>query len=124
MGVDEGSTSTGTSYVYLPGLLRYAPAVQATVVGVLMTSGAGMGLQQLQSARLDIEARAMTAFYEREGQRYALLSDSQDRHPRTGSERNGVYVDGSARMADRVKEDPEVLEELGADQAPGAGDRP
>ena len=118
---NEESTATGTSYVYLPGLLRYTPAVQATIVGMLMSSGAGMTPEQLQAARLDAEARAMTAFYEREGQRYALLSDSQDRHPRTGSERNGVYADGSARVAERVREDPEVLEEAGVGPAAGAG---
>ena len=120
--LDESSTSTGTSYVYMPGLLRYAPAIQATVVGILMTSGAGMSPQDLQAARLDAEARAMTAFFDREGQRYALLTDSQDRHPRTGSERNGVYADGSARVAERVREDPEVLE--GAGVGPGTGGAP
>jgi prepilin-type N-terminal cleavage/methylation domain-containing protein len=119
--LDEASTSTGTSYLYLPGLLRYAPAVQTTVVGILMASGGGMSPSELQAARLDAEARAMTAFYEREGQRYALLTDSQDRHPRTGSERNGVYADGSARVAERVREDPEVLEEAGVGPAAGAG---
>lgn len=122
--LDEGSTSTGTSYVYLPGLLRYSPAVQATIVSMLMTSGAGMTPQELQAARLDAEARAMTAFYEREWQRYALLTDSQDRHPRTGSERNGVYADGSARMAMQVREDPQVLEGLGAGPASGGGGAP
>jgi prepilin-type N-terminal cleavage/methylation domain-containing protein len=119
--LDDSSTSTGTSYLYLPGLLRYAPSVQATIVGMLMSGGAGMTPEQLQAARLDAEARAMTAFYEREGQRYALLSDSQDRHPRTGSERNGVYVDGSARMATKVKESPEVLEGVGGGPGSGAG---
>jgi hypothetical protein len=66
----------------------------------------------------------MTAFYEREWQRYALLTDSQDRHPRTGSERNGVYADGSARMALQVREDPQVLEGLGAGPASGGGGAP
>ena len=113
--LDDQSTATGTSYVYLPGLLRYTPAVQATIVGMLMSSGAGMTPEQLQAARLDAEARAMTAFYEREGQRYALLSDSQDRHPRTGSERNGVFADGSARMAMQVQDDA---------QQPGDGGAP
>ncbi len=122
--LDESSTSTGTSYVYMPGLLRYAPAVQATVVGLLMSSGAGMSPGDLQAMRLDAEARAMTAFYEREGQRYALLTDSQDRHPRTGSERNGVYADGSARVAFQVREDPEVLEEAGVGPGTGAGGAP
>ncbi len=103
---DESSTSTGTSYLYLPGLLRYTPAVQVDVVTLLMAAGPATPPEQLERMRLDAEARAMTAFYEREGARYALLVDSQDRHPRTGSERNGVYADGSARMAQEVGEAP------------------
>ena len=103
---DEASTSTGTSYIYLPGLLRYTPAVQVDVVTLLMAAGPATPPEQLERMRLDAEARAMTAFYEREGARYPLLADSQDRHPRTGSERNGAYMDGSARMAQDVGDAP------------------
>jgi hypothetical protein len=42
----------------------------------------------------------MTEFFEREPGAYPLLVDSQDRHRRVGSERNGVFLDGSARMAE------------------------
>ena len=98
---NEESTATGTSYVYLPGLLRYSPVVQADVVTLLMTFDASsMTMDQLNAIRLDAEARAMTAFYETEGAKYPLLIDSEDRHQRVGSERNGVFTDGSARIAE------------------------
>ena len=119
--LDDASLSTGTSYVYMPGLLRFTPAVQAAVVSMLMGSGQGMSPIDLAQLREDAESRAMTAFYDREGQRYALLIDSQDRHPRTGSERNGVYADGSARVAFRPREDPSVLEGDGGGPASGGG---
>lgn len=97
---DEESLATGTSYLYLPGLLRYSPAVQVDIVTLLMSFDPGaMSMQQLENVRRDAEARAMTEFFDREGQKYPLLVDSQDRHRRVGSERNGVFVDGSARMA-------------------------
>lgn len=121
--VDEESLATGTSYLYMPGLLRYTPAVQAKVVALLTSSGPGTSPAELERLRRESEATAMTAFYEAQGQRYALLADSQDRHPRSGSERNGVYVDGSARVAFRPKEDPQVLEAAGVDPA-GPGDGP
>lgn len=104
---DEESLATGTSYLYLPGLLRYTPAVQADIVTLLMSFDPGaMSMQQLETVRLDAEARAMTEFFDREAQRYPLLVDSQDRHRRVGSERNGVFVDGSARMAQLDADDP------------------
>lgn len=108
---DEESLSTGTSYVYLPGLLRYSPVVQADIVTLLMSFDPGaMSMQQLENVRRDAESRAMTEFFDREGQKYPLLVDSQDRHRRVGSERNGVFVDGSARIA-----------ELDADEVPPGG---
>jgi prepilin-type N-terminal cleavage/methylation domain-containing protein len=102
---DEESLATGTSYTYLPGLLRYAPAVQVDVTGLLMSFQPGsMSLQRLNEIRLDAESRAMTEFYEREGEDYPLLTDSQDRHRRVGVERNGVYLDGGARIAKPMDE--------------------
>lgn len=104
---DEESLATGTSYIYLPGLLRYTPAVQVDIVGLLMSFAPGsMSMQRLLSIRLESEARAMTEFFEREGEKYPLLVDSQDRHRRVGSERNGIYIDGGARMAEQDIEDP------------------
>lgn len=102
---DDESTATGTSYVYLPGLLRYAPAVQVDVVTLLLSMGPSMDPLQVERMRTDTEARAMTAFWDGEGAKYPLLADSQDRHRRVGSERNGVFADGSAKMAE-APEDP------------------
>ena len=46
--IDEESLATGTSYTYVPGLLRYAPAVQVDVTGLLMSFQPGsMTLQRL-----------------------------------------------------------------------------
>jgi prepilin-type N-terminal cleavage/methylation domain-containing protein len=105
---DEESLSTGTSYMYLPGLLRYTPAVQVDVVTLLMSfDPATTSMDRLMTVRLDAEARAMTELFEREAARYPLLTDSQDRHRRVGVERNGVYVDGSARMAEDISADAE-----------------
>ena len=106
---DEESLSTGTSYMYLPGLLRYTPAVQVDVVTLLMSfDPATTSMDRLMTVRLDAEARAMTDFFEREAARYPLLTDSQDRHRRVGVERNGVYIDGSARMAVDLTADAET----------------
>ncbi|MEI6474817.1 MAG: prepilin-type N-terminal cleavage/methylation domain-containing protein [Planctomycetota bacterium] len=106
---DEQSLSTGTSYMYLPGLLRYTPAVQVDVVTLLMSfDPATTSMDRLMTVRLDAEARAMTDFFEREAARYPLLTDSQDRHRRVGVERNGVYIDGSARMAVDLTADAET----------------
>lgn len=98
---NEESVATGTSYVYLPGLLRYTPSVQVDVVALLASfDPAAMTLGELESVRRQAEARAMTEFFDREAATYPLLIDSEDRHRRVGSERNGVFVDGSARMAE------------------------
>jgi prepilin-type N-terminal cleavage/methylation domain-containing protein len=106
---DEESLATGTSYVYLPGLLRYTPAVQVDVATLLASfDPATVSMQQLENARRESESRAMTEFFEREPASFPLLIDSQDRHRRVGSERNGVFLDGSARMAALEPEpDPE-----------------
>ncbi|MFO0961769.1 MAG: type II secretion system protein [Phycisphaerales bacterium] len=99
--VVQDSLDTGTSYLYLPGLLRYTPTVQAEVATFLLSWTPGsMSMTQLDRIRHDAEARIMTSFYERE-MGYPILVDSEDRHPRQGSERNGVFLDGSVRAADQ-----------------------
>ena len=103
---NEESLATGTSFLYLPGLLRYAPAVQVEVVTLLMSfDPASANMDQLARVRLDAEARAMSEFFDREGMNYPLLADSEDRHRRVGSERNGVFIDGSTRMAEQPTQD-------------------
>lgn len=101
MGALEDSLATSTSYIYLPALLRYTPPVQAEVVGLLLSWAPGsMSMTQLDRVKLDAEARIMTGFYERESG-YPVLCDSEDRHERVGSMRNGVFLDGSVRAADQ-----------------------
>jgi hypothetical protein len=78
-----------------------------------------MTMDQLARVRLDAEARAMTEFFEREGMDYPLLVDSEDRHPRVGSERNGVYIDGSTHMAQDHAADQSGS--TGGSGGPGAG---
>lgn len=114
--VNEDSLSTGTSYLYVPGLLRYTPAVQAEVATMLLGFAPGsMTLEQLARARTDAEARLMTNFFRRDGAKFPLLMDSEDRHTRVGPPRNGVFVDGSARIAEPPPED---------DAAPPGGGTP
>jgi prepilin-type N-terminal cleavage/methylation domain-containing protein len=104
--VNEESLATGTSYLYLPGLLRYTPAVQAEVATMLMgLAQGGATPEQVARARTDAEARLMTNFYRRDGAKFPLLMDSEDRHTRVGPPRNGVFVDGSARIAEPPPED-------------------
>lgn len=96
---DEDSRSTGTSYMYLPGLIRYVPQIQIEVFQVL----AGQpNLTEGQRARVreDVEARAVTVFYGNDLQRvFPLLLDSLDNHPGTREPRNGVFLDGSVGEA-------------------------
>ncbi|MBL9140538.1 MAG: prepilin-type N-terminal cleavage/methylation domain-containing protein [Phycisphaerae bacterium] len=104
--VHEDSLSTGTSYLYVPGLLRYTPTVQAEVAVLLSSFPPGsMTPLQLQRIRLDTEGKLMTTFYRADGSKFPLLVDSEDRHPRTGTPRNGVFIDGSARIADAPPEE-------------------
>jgi molybdopterin converting factor small subunit len=65
--------------------------------------------RQRERRRRDAEAKLVSALYEQSPQKFALLTDSQDRHA-IGSRnpRNAVYLDGSAmilRDADEVAED-------------------
>ncbi|MDA1008462.1 MAG: type II secretion system protein [Planctomycetota bacterium] len=96
---DEDSVSTGTSYMYLPGLIRFVPQIQLEVFQVL---AAQLSLSDAQRTRLrdDLESRLSTRFYELDTQRvFPLLLDSQDRHPGARPPRNGVFMDGSTGEA-------------------------
>lgn len=110
--LNEDSLSTGTSYLYAPGLLRYMPQVQAQVIGALLAHPPGSQTpSQFAHLRRDIEARTMTAFYRTNPASFPLLVDSEDRHERNGSQRNGVFMDGSARPADPPPDNDPVMEE-------------
>lgn len=99
--LEPDSVSTGTSYVYSPGLLRYTPAVQSEVTTLLMSFAPGtMTMAQLDQQRLQAESRLMTTFWRANPTKYPLLFDSADRHQRGGAKRNGSYFDGSARPAE------------------------
>jgi prepilin-type N-terminal cleavage/methylation domain-containing protein len=105
--LNEDSLSTGCSYVYTPGLLRYTPPVQSEVTTLLMSFVPGsMTVQQLNQARLDAESRLMTTFFRANPDKYPLLIDSADRHIRGGSKRNGAYFDGSVRPANPPPDNP------------------
>lgn len=103
----DGSVAAGTSYVYLPGLLRYTPQVQIQV-GALMFAQQGLSLtdRQRERNRRDAESKLVTALYERSPSAFAILSDSQDRHkigPR--NPRNAVYIDGSVGILREADEE-------------------
>ena len=106
---EDGSRAAGTSYIYLPGLLRYTPQVQIQV-GALMFAQQTMALTQRQRDRVrrEAESKLVGQLYDRNPTKFAILTDSQDRH-KIGDRnpRNAVYIDGSVgilREADEVAE--------------------
>jgi len=106
---EDGSRAAGTSYIYLPGLLRYTPQVQIQV-GALMFAQQTMALTQRQRDRVrrDAESKLVGQLYDRNPSKFAILTDSQDRH-KVGDRnpRNAVYIDGSVgilRDADEGEE--------------------
>ncbi len=97
---DTESTDTGTSYNYLPGLLRFSPQVQMEVLQVLMTLPANTIERQRQRLRYETEGKLVAKLFENDSKRlFPILIDSEDRHPGTRVPRNAVYLDGSARAA-------------------------
>ena len=89
---DPESYETGTSYIYLPGLYVLTPEVQLQLPpNALLLPPAERKL---------LEARIVTTLYEGNlNTPLPLLMDSQERHA-IGSRvpRNGLYIDGSARI--------------------------
>lgn len=94
---EADSLSTGTSYFYVPGLIRYTPSVQMQVQQAILPSLLDPTLTelQIQSLREGMEARVVTAFYRNDARRMPVLNDSVDRHPGTRVPRNALYFDGS-----------------------------
>ena len=117
--VDDESLATGTSYMYIPGLLRYTPEVQFQVTKTVFLQKLNERAQA--KARTDLEGQLLEGFYSGVDKRaggtgpraryYPLLMDSADRHPGTRSPRNALYVDGSVREA--------IEEEQASDDASG-----
>ena len=113
----EGSLDAGTSYLYMPGLLRYAPQVQIRVAALMAASVAEVSLtpRQRELRRREAEAKLVGVLYEQNPRAFALITDSQDRHM-IGSRnpRNAVYVDGSVsilRDTDDVEEGEDTAQD-------------
>ncbi len=93
---EEGSLSTGTSYMYLPGLMRYTPQVQIAVQQAMLPNilNPSIGPTMLEKLKREAEGKLVTRFYENSPD-FAILIDSQDRH-KIGDRnpKNAVYLDG------------------------------
>jgi len=95
---DTESTDTGTSYTYLPGLIRFSPQVQMEVLQVLLNLPSTASERQRENARLQTESKLVVRLFENDSKGlFPILMDSADRHPGTRVPRNGVYLDGSAK---------------------------
>jgi prepilin-type N-terminal cleavage/methylation domain-containing protein len=106
---EKGSRMAGTSYFYVPGLLRYSPQVQIQV-GALMiaTAGEPMSERQRERRRREAESKLVGALYDRSPREFAILTDSQDRHViGDRNPRNAVYIDGSVGILRDVGEEEE-----------------
>ncbi len=95
---DTESTDTGTSYTYLPGLIRFSPQVQMEVLQVLLNLPSTASERQREVLRLQTESKLVLRLFENDSKGlFPILMDSADRHPGTRVPRNGVYLDGSAK---------------------------
>jgi prepilin-type N-terminal cleavage/methylation domain-containing protein/prepilin-type processing-associated H-X9-DG protein len=125
--LDEGSRSTGTSYLYVPGLLRYSPEIQVQVVRQVL-SKPNLDPRTRDRLRNDLEARMLDAFYEGvekpeagskgggpRAAKYALVTDSADRHPGNREPRNALFLDGSVGENAKADEDEDPAEEGSGD---------
>jgi len=105
--MDEASRSTGTSYFYLPGLLKFSPEVQTAVVQMMVSHPPGsITPKELERKQKEIESRLVGALIGNDPKGlYPLLMDSMDRHGSGRNPRNGVFIDGSARELRTVTEE-------------------
>ena len=93
---EDGSISTGTSYLYVPGLIRYTPQIQFQVQQAMLPFmlNPGTSPAMLEKFRREAEAKLVTRFYEASPD-FAVLCDSQDRHNYGDREpKNAVFLDG------------------------------
>ncbi len=98
---EEGSLSTGTSYVYVVGLIRYTPQIQFAVQQSMIPYMMDLTMSQKMKdrIRLEAEAKLTTRFYESNADKFAIVTDSQDRHVYGDrNPKNALYLDGSARI--------------------------
>ena len=116
---DSESRTTGTSYLYLPGLLRYTPQIQIAVGQALIpiVQSGQYGLERMEMMRRNLEANELTSLFEHERRRtLPLLMDSQDRHDKNSRiPRNGLFVDGSVAELEEEIDDISA-EDLGSTQ--------
>ena len=107
---ETDSLATGTSYFYMPGLLRYTPSVQMRVQQAMLPHYLDPTLSAEQRERLqeDMESRLVSAFYRQDGRRVPVLNDSVDRHPGTRIPRNALFYDSSVGISTDFEE---ILEE-------------
>ncbi len=107
---EDGSLAAGTSYIYIPGLLRYSPQVQIQVASLMAATmgNASLNERMRERQRRDAEARLVGALYDQSPSAFAILTDSQDRH-KIGSRnpRNAVYLDGSVGPLRDAGDDPD-----------------
>ncbi len=101
---DEESRGSGTSFLYVPGLLRYAPQIQIAVGQTLvpLIQSGDYSAERIEMLRRNLEANELTGLFEHERRRtLPLLVDSQDRHGRNSRvPRNGLFIDGSVAELD------------------------
>ena len=117
---EANSLSTGTSYFYMPGLIRYMPSVQIQVQQAMLAYMLDPTLteDQLERLREGFESRLVTNFYRKDFSQLPLLYDSVDRHPGTRIPRNALFYDGSAGIS---KDYSEILEDAEGGMGDGDG---
>ena len=117
------SLSTGTSYFYIPGLLRYSPSVQIQVQQALIPYYLNPNIDEdaLERRRTDMESRLITSFYRRDGLRMPVLTDSVDRHPGSRIPRNALFFDGSVGVSTDMSQILENADQP-VDDSPGFGE--
>ncbi len=106
---EDGSLSTGTSYLYVPGLIRYTPQIQFQVQQAMVpyTISPGLSPAIVEKIRRETEAKLVTRFYEG-ASNFAILCDSQDRHVYGDRQpKNAVFFDGRTGQVLFDQDDPD-----------------
>lgn len=98
---EDESLSTGTSYLYMPGLIRFTPqiqiATQQAMIPYLMNPS--MNERMRNRMRNETESKLVSIFYEKSPEGFAIVTDSQDRHAYGDrNPRNALYLDGGVRV--------------------------
>jgi len=105
---EDESLSTGTSYLYMPGLLRYTPQIQLATARAMVPylMNPAMSERMRNRMRNDTESKLVSLFYEKTPGGFAVVTDSQDRHAYGDrNPRNALYLDGSVRILEQASEE-------------------